>query len=184
MLSITTIIIILCVINYVMLMKREQIDSMDIALLDCGAMHKPMYDIKREWYRFFTSAFVHMSLPHLLMNMYCLWSIGSLMESVFGPVLYLVLLFGSVVTGNIFVYLMGNEYSISGGMSSGIYGLLAVEITILLANYGIEGITQSPAVLTTLLLNIMMNFMPGVGWKAHLGGACFGVLFVSVIMFL
>ena len=79
---------------------------------------------------------------------------------------------------------MGNEYSISGGMSSGIYGLLAVEITILLANYGIEGITQSPAVLTTLLLNIMMNFMPGVGWKAHLGGACFGVLFVSVIMFL
>ena len=71
-------------------MKKEHTDSMDIALLDCGAMHKPMYDIKREWYRFFTSAFVHMSLPHLLMNMYCLWSIGSLMESVFGPVMYWV----------------------------------------------------------------------------------------------
>lgn len=105
------------------------------------------------------------------------------MEMMLGPVRYSILLFGSIITGNIFAYLMGDEYSISGGMSSGIYGLLAVEVTLIFATYGIEGITGSPSLLTALLLNLGMNFMPGVGWKSHLGGACFGVLFASYLFY-
>ena len=180
---ITLVVIILCIANYVRLVQKQKSETYDIALVECGALQKPSYNIQKEFYRFLTAGFVHFSIAHLLINMYCLWSMGSSMEMMLGPVRYCILLFGSIITGNIFAYLMGDEYSISGGMSSGIYGLLAVEATLIFATYGIEGITGNPSLLTALLLNLGMNFMPGVGWKSHLGGACFGVLFVSYLFY-
>ena len=115
---ITLTVIILCIANYIRLVQKQKSETYDIALVECGALQKPSYNIQKEFYRFLTAGFVHFSVAHLLINMYCLWSMGSSMEMMLGPVRYSILLFGSIITGNIFAYLMGDEYSISGGMSS------------------------------------------------------------------
>ena len=47
--------------------------------------------------------------------------------------------------------------------------------------YGIRGITGNSGLLTSILVNIAMNFMPGIGWKAHLGGAFFGTIFATIL---
>ncbi len=182
--SITLVVIIVCILNYIRLVQKQKTDAYDIALLDCGALLKPSYDLKKDFYRFLTAGFVHFSVAHVLLNMYCLWSLGRSMEYMLGPVRYVILLFGSIITGNLFAYLMGDEHSITGGMSSGLYGLIAVELVLVYLNYGLEGITGSPSVLVAIMLNLLMNFMPGVNWKSHLGGACFGVLFVAYLYYL
>ena len=108
---------------------------------------------------------------------------GTSMELMLGKVYYSILLFGSMITGNVFNYLMGDEHSISGGMSSALYGLIAVELTLIYLNYGLEGIFGNYSILTAVIINLGMNFLPGVGWKSHLGGACFGVLFVAYLYY-
>lgn len=182
--SITLVVIIICIINYIRFIQKQKTDAIDIALLDCGALMKPSYNIKKDFYRFLTAGFVHFSTAHILLNMYCLWSLGGAMESILGPVRYSIVLFGSIITGNLFAYLMGDEHSITGGMSSGLYGLIAVELVLVYLNYGIEGIVGNTSVLISIMLNLLMNFIPGVNWKSHLGGACFGVLFIAYMYYL
>lgn len=181
--SFTIIVILLCIGNYIRLVQKQNSNPYDIALLDCGALEKPSYNIKKELYRFVTASFVHFSVLHLVLNMWCLWSMGTSMELMLGKVYYSILLFGSMITGNVFNYLMGDEHSISGGMSSALYGLIAVELTLIYLNYGLEGIFGNYSILTAVIINLGMNFLPGVGWKSHLGGACFGVLFVAYLYY-
>lgn len=181
---VTYFVIALAIINYFRLYKLRQKESEDLALMDAGALQTPYIGGWKECYRLVTAAFVHMSFYHLFMNIYCLYSLGSTLEYLFGSTDFAIILFGSIILGNAFTILLGgNEHAISGGLSSGIYGLLATEIIIYYLFYGISGIIGNTSLLITILINIAFNFMPGVGWRAHLGGACFGALFIAAIYY-
>src|SRR5207244_5323779 len=52
---------------------------------DIGALHYSDF-LKDEWWRLLSAAFVHIGLLHLFLNMYFLYSIGPIMEMLFGPV--------------------------------------------------------------------------------------------------
>ncbi len=169
------------ILNYLYIKHLEKRENSESALIDAGALHTPYLGGIKQCYRFFTAGLVHFSFYHLIMNLYCLYSLGTTIEYIFGHLAFAILLFGSIILGNIFTVLLEKGYVISGGLSSGIYGLLAVELILVYLIYGIEGITQNTSLLITILLNVSLNFMPGVGWKAHLGGATFGILFMTVI---
>ena len=177
---ITYIVIIICVVNYIRQYQLEQVESLDAALQKCGALIKPLSSNK-EIYRLLTAGFVHMSIPHLLMNMYCMYYLGSAMESYLGHFLFLLLLLGSIIAGNICTLNLGDECSISGGLSGGLYGLMCFELKIIVMLGGVGTILSNSSLLLTIILNISLNFMSGVGYKAHLGGAIFGLLFAVII---
>src|SRR5208282_6025347 len=42
------------------------------------------YTLSGEWWRLLTNVFVHGSLLHIAFNMWCLWSLGALCESLYG----------------------------------------------------------------------------------------------------
>lgn len=168
-------------LNFLYIKYLEKRENSESALIHAGALSTPYIGGWKQCYRFFTAGLVHMSLYHLIMNLYCLYSIGTTIEYIFGHLGFAILLFGSIILGNIFAVLLEKGYVISGGLSSGIYGLLAVELILIYLIYGIEGITQNTSLLITILINVSLNFMPGVGWKAHLGGATFGILFMTII---
>ncbi len=169
----------IAVLNYIYINHLKKKEPTESALIDAGALTTPYFGGYKQCYRFLTAGFVHMSLYHLIMNLYCLYSLGSFVEYIFGHLALVIVLLGSIILGNVFTVLLEKENTLSGGLSSGIYGLLAVEITLIYLIYGIEGITQNTSLLITILLNVSLNFMPGVGWKAHLGGATFGILFIT-----
>lgn len=177
---ITYVVIIICVVNYIREYQLQQSEPYDVALQKCGALIKPLSSNK-ELYRLLTAGFVHMSIPHLLMNMYCMYYLGRALESYLGHFLFAILLLGSIIAGNICTLRLGNEYSISGGLSGGLYGLMCFELKIIVMLGGIGAILSNGSLLLTIILNISLNFMPGVGYKAHLGGAIFGLLLALIV---
>ncbi len=180
---VTIIVLIICILNYIRTIKLEKDYGHIDALIRSGALVKPLYNKKQLW-RLLTAGFVHMSISHLLMNLWCLYSIGTYLESLLGSFLYAILLLGSIICGNLFELYLGNEETVSGGLSGGIYGLLIFELKLIYISGGIYAILSSPGLLTTIIINISMNFMPGIGYKAHLGGAIFGVLFATILSFI
>ena len=56
---ITLTVIILCIANYIRLVQKQKSETYDIALVECGALQKPSYNIQKEFYRFLTAGFVH-----------------------------------------------------------------------------------------------------------------------------
>ena len=171
--------IIIAVIDFIYFNSLTKHYTYDYALYKAGALRKPMTR-KKDFWRILSAGFVHLSLPHLLVNIYSLYVMGTFLERYLSHELYALLLIGSIIAGNLFS-LIGNEYSISGGLSSGLYGLMAFEIILIFMYYGIRGITGNSGLLTSILVNIAMNFMPGIGWKAHLGGAFFGTIFATIL---
>ncbi len=180
---VTYITAILCVLNYVRIHKEASQFGIQEAVMRYGAVYRPQIEEKKEYWRLITGGFVHFSIWHLILNVYILLELGSSMEMMFGTIPYAILLFGSIITGNIFAVYMSNDYSISGGLSTGMFGLLAAELTIYYVNFGLQAILHDPGIMSTIILNVILNFMPGVGWKAHLGGICFGILFITAIFY-
>lgn len=176
---ITFIVIIISVINYLRINSYSKSIGYDEALIKCGAL----VSTSKEYWRIFTAGFVHMSPQHLIMNVYSLYALGSSLESFLGSSYYAILLFGSMILGNVFSYCFSKDtFVVSGGLSSGIYGLMFFYLKLIYSFYGPMAILTNTSLLISIIINISMNFMPGIGWKAHLGGALFGVLFAVVVL--
>ena len=55
-----------------------------------------------EYYRIITSAFLHIGIIHLLLNMYSLYIVGTQVEYFYGKVKYLIIYFFSAIMGSLF----------------------------------------------------------------------------------
>ena len=153
--------------------------SVAVAVL-LGGYYKAFVVGANEYWRWLTSAFVHVDFLHLLMNMMALYNMGMLCEKLFGIRNYLIVLFGSILFGSAFVFL-GSGNVVAMGISGGLYGLLAAFLV-----YGIQTrILFQPQLRTQFLLilmiNLMISLMPGVSLAAHFGGFVGGLL-ISVVL--
>ena len=123
-----------------------------------------------QYYRLFTGGFLHGSVMHLFMNMYSLYNLGTWMESMLGPFKFAVVLFGGVLVGNLFCYMMNVRSSI--GLSGGLYALMFFYFVLVMRYTDVSVVS----LVRNNIANILINFMPGVAWQAHLGGAAVGIL--------
>lgn len=152
-----------------------------IAAILCGAYYKMNVVSMHEYWRLFTSGFLHMDVFHLLMNMIALISVGRACEAVFKKHQYLIILFASILVGNLFVYLaQGNLLGL--GISGGIFGLLGAFIATLYENGSIKHPMVRASVFRLIFMNLLISLLPGISMYAHLGGlicgAFLGVIFV------
>ena len=166
---ITLTVIIICVAVY--LMQSNPLIS--------GKYAYHYYMIRQgQFYRFLTGGFLHVTPMHLIMNMYSLYNLGTYMEFYLGPIRYTILLLGAIIFGNLFCYLLKVRSAV--GLSGGLYGLMLMYICMMLRFTNISLVE----ILRMNLVNILINFMPGIAWQAHVGGGCFGVLMAVVYMFI
>lgn len=94
--------------------------------LKFGAMYPP-YIKRGQWYRMFTSMFLHFGFLHLICNMYSLYNLGPGLEHFLGLPLFLLLYVISGLSGNMLSYLAetrSGSYKLSAGASGAIFGLL------------------------------------------------------------
>ena len=167
---VTLITLIVCIIVYI-LQNRDPIVTQKYSY--------HYFSVKQgQYYRLLTGGFLHGSPWHILMNMYSLYNLGTWLELSFGSVRFAIVLFGGVILGNLFCLMM-NVYS-SIGLSGGLYALMFFYFALLFSysNVSIVSLVRNN------IANIMINFLPGVAWQAHLGGAAFGMIMAFLFRFI
>jgi membrane associated rhomboid family serine protease len=135
--------------------------------------------IDGEYYRLFTSMFLHYGILHLLMNMWALWVLGRSLESVLGPVRFLALYLVSGLGGSVAALMFQNIYVQSAGASGAIFGLFAALIVVL------RRMGRSIAgVVPILVINLIFTIsVPGISIAAHLGGMITGGIVAAGIAY-
>ena len=144
-----------------------------------GAFYKP-FVLAGEYWRLLTAGFVHIDLWHLAMNMMALFSLGKIFEPLLGVKRYLLILIPSIIVGSLFV-LSSPENSFVVGISGGIYGLLAAYVTLILRTGGWRMPPVRAALMNMLFINLLLNFLPNISVRAHLGGFVTGLIIYGLI---
>jgi membrane associated rhomboid family serine protease len=125
-----------------------------------------------QWYRFFTVALVHGGWLHLLFNMLALFSLGNSIENYLGKNKYIFILITSLLFGSLTSYLFNPLTLIAVGSSGMIFGLFGALLVI-----GKQMGANLKEGLGLVALNLVIPLViPGIDWKAHLGGLIAGAL--------
>ncbi len=80
------------------------------------------YTLSGQWWRLFTYMFLHAGLLHIAFNMWCLWDIGALCESLYGRWTFLTIYLLTGVAGGV-ASLGWNPSGSTVGASGAIFGL-------------------------------------------------------------
>jgi membrane associated rhomboid family serine protease len=158
----------------------------DVVLIRLGALDPSLvfpHGSRPQFERIILSSFLHIGLLHLSMNMYFLYSLGPLIESMWGSLRFLVIyLVSGVVSGCVVLqYSMSAERgAITAGASGCLFGIFVALVVWFWLNRGylperlIENWKNNLA--TNVILLIAINFLPNISWQGHLGGAIGGLL--------
>lgn len=136
-----------------------------------------------EPYRMLTSAFLHGSIFHLLLNMYALWIVGSYLEPMLGRWRYLTLYFLSAIGGSVAVVLASPASSalvITVGASGAVFGLFGA-LALVLRKVG----GNATGILVIIAINVVFTFtVPNISIQGHIGGLIVGLALGAVFAYL
>lgn len=145
-----------------------------MTLVQFGALYKPLV-LKGEYFRLFTSAFLHIGIFHLLINSYSLYIIGSQLESFLGKVKFLFVYLISTLCGSLMSIIFTT--GVSAGASGAIFGLLG---SLLYFGYNYRvflGNVMKSQIIPLIILNLGLGFMTdGIDNAAHIGGLIGGII--------
>ena len=134
-----------------------------------------------DYYRLFTSMFLHIGILHLLCNMYSLYIIGKEVENVFGKVKYLIIYLLSGIAGSI-LSLAFNHNTICAGASGAIFGLLGALLYFGYYYRTYLGATLTRSIIPVIVLNLIIGFTSsGIDNAAHIGGLVGGILIAMAV---
>ena len=124
-----------------------------------------------EYLRLLTSAFLHIGIIHLVLNMYSLFIVGTQVEYFYGRIKYIFIYIFSAIMGSLFTVVLSGENTVAAGASGAIFGLLG---SILYFGYHYRGHIGNAIInqiIPIVILNLFIGFTtPGIGNAAHIGG--------------
>ena len=131
-----------------------------------------------EDWRLITSAFLHIGITHLALNMLGLLLFGSELERALGRWRYLAVYLLSAIGGSVAIQLFGEPFQSVAGASGAIWGLMGAFAVLALTQRGdVRGIA------TLLAINLAISvFVPGISLLGHLGGLVAGFLAAGVVV--
>ncbi|WP_337034648.1 rhomboid family intramembrane serine protease [Paenibacillus illinoisensis] len=139
-----------------------------------------------EWWRYFSSIFLHAGFSHLLFNSFALVVFAPPMERLLGSVRYGLLYLGSGVLGNVLAlawYNSAGEITISVGASGAIYGIYGAFLYVALFQRTMMDEASRKTLYTLLAFGIIFSFaMSGINWMAHLGGLLGGFFIYGLLI--
>jgi len=136
--------------------------------------------LKGEWWRLFTSMFLHGSIWHLGFNMLALWQVGQVTERIFGSARFAGLYLLAGLSGSLTSVLWNHNVN-SVGASGAIFGVIGGLLAFLSReNSGVPPTVvkdlRAP-VIPFLLFSLWMGFIyPHTDNAAHIGGLVGGWL--------
>src|SRR6202790_3288026 len=143
------------------------------------------YTLSGEWWRLFTYMFLHGGLMHIAFNMWCLWNLGALCESLYGrwtyAAVYLICGVGASLASAAW-----NPYRASVGASGAIFGLAGALIAAFkLGEFSVPRAALS-GTLRSLGAFVIYNLIFGAAIgttdnAAHVGGLVTGLILGALI---
>ena len=151
-------------------------------LVRFGALLHPLPG--SEWWRLFSSMFVHIGFLHLAFNCYALYAFGPPIEARHGKVRFLTLYLGAGLLGGA-ASLAFTGAQISAGASGAVFGILGAWIAFFLPHRRARGAAAQLQSLFMLIgINLVLGFsIGGIDNWAHLGGLAGGFVIGSGLEF-
>ena len=155
-----------------------------LELVRWGADFSPL-TLSGEWWRLFTSTFVHIGIIHIALNMWCLWSLGPVLERLMG---WKAFLLTYIVCG-----IAGSEASLvweplggGAGASGAIFGVAGAFFSFLLLKKAPISPEFAKRRLKSVAVFIFYNLFFGavalrVNNAAHVGGLIAGLILGAVL---
>lgn len=155
-------------------------------MLEHGAMYVPYILGDGQYYRLFTSMFLHFGITHLTNNLLMLGLLGWNLETEVGGFKFLIIYMVSGLGGNLLSAVIDiriQEYAVAGGASGAIFGIIGALLYIAIRNHGRVGNVTGRGIIFMIGLSLYFGFTStGVDNFAHIGGLLAGFL-ASVLLY-
>lgn len=152
-------------------------------LVYLGANYGP-FTLSGDWWRLFTYMFLHGEAMHIFFNMWCLWDLGQMCESLYGRWTYAGIYVITGISGGL-VSIAWNPGVVSVGASGAIFGLAGALIASFylgefsLPRFAISGTLRSLVIFA--VFNIVIGQFFGVDNACHIGGLVSGLILGALI---
>ena len=150
-----------------------------------GAMYEPYVTEGHEYYRLFTSTFLHFGIEHLLNNMVMLGALGFNLEPEIGKVRFLLVYIISGIGGNICSLLLNvslGDVVVSAGASGAVFGLMGALLCAVIRKKGRIGRLNKKGMLILAVFSIYVGLSEqGVDNAAHIGGLVCGFVLEALL---
>jgi rhomboid protease GluP len=149
-----------------------------------GANYGP-FTLSGQWWRLLTYMFLHGGLMHIAFNMWCLWDLGALCESLYGRWTFAAIYLTTGIAAGL-ASVAWNPGVLSVGASGAIFGLAGALIaSFSLGEFSVPRVAIS-GTLRSLLFFVGFNVLfgtlsPGIDNGAHGGGLVSGLIFGALI---
>lgn len=145
-----------------------------------GAMYAPLVLGNGEYYRLFTSVFMHFGINHIMNNMLILFILGDNLERALGHVKYLFFYLVCGVGANVVSMLVNlREYRnvVSAGASGAIFGVIGGLLYAVIVNRGrLEDLSTRQLVVMIVCSLYFGLTSTGVDNAAHIAGLLIGII--------
>jgi membrane associated rhomboid family serine protease len=138
---------------------------------------QPAAVLSRPW-TVVTAMFVHAGFWHIFANMLTLYFFGSYFSRLIGQNRFLLVYFAGGIIGNILFWALASPFSVAVGASGAVFaiagGLVVMRPKLPVIIFPIP----IPVPLWGAVIGgfVILSFMSGVAWQAHLGGLIVGLL--------
>jgi rhomboid protease GluP len=141
--------------------------------------------IQGEWWRLLTNTFVHGGLIHIAFNMWCLWNLGQLCESLYGRFTYAAI-YLTCGLGASLLSVWWHPFTPSVGASGAIFGLAGALLAALkLGEFSVPRAALSGTLRSLVAFvgyNLFFGFvLPNVDNAAHIGGLITGLIVGAIV---
>lgn len=138
-----------------------------------------------EWWRVFTYMFLHGSGMHIAFNMWCLWDLGRLCESLYGRWTFAAIYLLTGISGGL-ASVAWNPEVLSVGASGAIFGLAGALIaSFYLGEFSLPKVAIGGTLRSLLFFvgfNVLFGTMvPGIDNACHVGGLVSGLILGALI---
>jgi membrane associated rhomboid family serine protease/Flp pilus assembly protein TadD len=158
----------------------------DPSILDAvkwGADFGPL-TLSSDWWRLFTSTFVHFGIIHIALNMWCLWNLGTTLEPFMGRKVFSVMYVASGLAASL-TSIAWNPWRVSAGASGAIFGVAGALVSYLALKKTAMDSVLVKRNLRSLGIFIFYNLLYGVSGRvdnsAHIGGLVAGLILGAAI---
>lgn len=154
-----------------------------------GVMDWPDIIEKGQYYRLFTSMFLHFGADHLLQNMLILLVIGCRLERITGKLKYFIVYLGSGLTGavaSLVFTLAADQNTVSAGASGAIFGVMGGLLCCILTDviqkkrHRVEEIGLTGMIFMVCSALSYGFFSTGIDNAAHIGGVVGGFILTYI----
>ena len=138
------------------------------------AMTKPIYN--SHYWTILTATFVHANFSHIFFNMLALYFFSVFCLKLINAKWFLAIYLIGGIVGNIVFLLIGPSFSYVVGASGAIFAIGGV-IAAMRPKQRVYAYFLIPMPLWVAILGsfLLLVFIPGVAWQAHLGGLIVGL---------